>query len=1005
MKKILLFAVAMIFSITAFSQGSSLYTDDFESYAVGDYIAESNPTWWTTWGNAPGTGEDAYVSDDFASSPTKSLFIDPDDGLTDLILKLGNKTSGAYLVNWNMYVEAGYQGYYNFQHFESPGIEWAFDVWFYDDGAGELMVGNVKYPFTYTPATWVTVEHEINIDADLAKLIINGVEVHSWPFSYETQGTAGTNQLGGIDFWTDDNTYRYYVDDINYAPMPIALYEDDFESYDVNDYIALSNPTWWTTWGNAPGTGEDGYISDDFASSPTKSLFIDPDDGLTDLILKLGNKTSGAYNVNFKMYVEAGYQGYYNFQHFESPGIEWAFDVWFYDDGSAELMVGNVKYPFTYTQATWVEIEHAIDIDADMASLVVNGTEVHSWPFSYETQGTAGTNQLGGIDFWTDDVTYRYYVDDLSYVELATAQNPALVISPAQLDAMAPQGLSVTLPLELANEGTADLNYQISVIYPMDSKKKAGTSIEGNAAPVRSLGYNSEASADPNARPASYNPVKDDFVLHYDGDNFSAIGWNSAPISPTVAAMFPTNLTLPHAGMMLSSVDVYINDPGTNYILKIYDMGNSYQPGELLVSQPFSAASLSWNNIELTNPVYITGADIWVGYQFTQPAIETFIPGTDGGPSNPNGDFVSTGVGWSHLSDNPELAYNWNIRANLAGTPIEQWLSVAPASGTVTPGNSESVNVTFDAANLEIGTYSAALRIVSNDPENLQVDVPVTLEVTEGGTMTSVILDFESQEDFSLTFDPWTAVDIDLAETYGFTGIEFLHSYEPMAFIAFNPAATTPSLADDPELQPHGGVRFGACMASVPPPFNDDWLISPQTALGMNSSVSLWVKSYTDEYGLEQYNVLVSTTDMNPASFTSISGSTPMLAPVDWTEVTFDLTEYDGQTVYVAIQCVSEDAWVFMVDDISIDYLVGTPEIDQDIEFVIYPNPVHNQMNITSGVEMTEVAIFNQLGQLVYNQAVKSNNFSLNTLGFNAGVYFVRIITDQGIATEKVIVR
>jgi hypothetical protein len=1006
MKKLLLFTFAVLLSYAGFTQGSSLYSDDFESYAAGSYIAESNPTWWTTWGGAPGTGEDAYISEDFANSPTKSVFVDPDDGLTDLILKLGNKTSGAYNVDWYIYVETGYQAYYNFQHFESPGIEWAFDVWFYDDGTGEMQTGNIKYPFTYPAGTWFKVEHDINIDADLASLTVNGTIVHEWPFSYESGGTGGTNQLGGVDFWTDDDTYRYYIDDIEYSPMPIVLYEDDFESYELLDYIALSNPTWWTTWGNAPGTGEDGYISGDFAHSPTQSLFIDPDDGLTDLILKLGNKTSGAYNVNWWMYVETGYQAYYNFQHFESPGIEWAFDVWFYDDGTGEMQTGNIKYPFTYTAGAWFMVEHDINIDDDLASLTVNGTVVHEWPFSYESGGTGGTNQLGGVDFWTDDDTYRYYVDDLSYIQLATSQDPAISISPEQLNATGPQGFATTLPLTISNDGVADLTYQVSVIYPMPVQKAAVTSMEGQATPVRSLGYSSQASADPNARPAAYNPVTDDFVLHYDGDNFSAIGWNSVPITPSVAAMFPTNLTLPHAGMMLSSVDIYINDPGTNFVLKIWDMGNSYQPGTLLVSQAFTGTSLTWNSITLNDPVYITGADIWVGYSFTQSVAETFIPGTDGGPANPNGDFISTGVGWSHLSDNPDLDYNWNIRANLTGTPIEQWLSVDPSSGMITPGNSEELTVTFDAAFLEEGTYTATLRVVSNDPENLQIDVPVTFEVTAGGTMTSVILDFEAQEDWSLTFDPWTVVDVDGSGTYGFETIEFPHNYEPMAFIAFNPATTIPPMTDDAEIQPHGGVRFGACMASADPTYlNDDWLISPMVDLGMNSSVTFWVKSYTAQYGLERYNVLVSTTDNEPGSFTSISGPTYMEAPAVWTEVSYDLSMYDGQAIYVAIQCVTADAFIFMVDDISIDFIVGTPEQPANVEIAVYPNPVTDHMNIVSGVEMTQVEIFNQLGQVVYSQVVKDTNFNLNTANFNAGVYFVRITTDQGISTKKIMIK
>lgn len=144
---------------------------------------------------------------------------------------------------------------------------------------------------------------------------------------------------------------------------------------------------------------------------------------------------------------------------------------------------------------------------------------------------------------------------------------------------------------------------------------------------------------------------------------------------------------------------------------------------------------------------------------------------------------------------------------------------------------------------------------------------------------------------------------------------------------------------------------------------------------------------------------------MNPASFTSISGSTPMLAPVDWTEVSFDLSEYDGQTVYVAFQCVSEDAFIFMLDDVSIDFIVSTPELEDNIEFTVYPNPVTDQMNITSGVEMTQVDIFNQLGQKVYSQVVKDKNLNLNTTGFNAGVYYIKITTENGIATEKVMVR
>ncbi|MCD4679269.1 MAG: hypothetical protein K8S00_02660, partial [Bacteroidales bacterium] len=102
-------------------------------------------------------------------------------------------------------------------------------------------------------------------------------------------------------------------------------YEDDFESYTTGGYIAEQNPEWWTTWSGTTGGGEDGMISEDVAMSGSKSVLIDEVGGATDLLWLLGDKVSGAFDVSFYMYVPTGYCGYYNFQHMEAPGVEWAF--------------------------------------------------------------------------------------------------------------------------------------------------------------------------------------------------------------------------------------------------------------------------------------------------------------------------------------------------------------------------------------------------------------------------------------------------------------------------------------------------------------------------------------------------------------------------------------------------------------------------------------------------------------------------------------------------------
>ncbi len=57
------------------------------------------------------------------------------------------------------------------------------------------------------------------------------------------------------------------------------------------------------------------------------------------------------------------------------------------------------------------------------------------------------------------------------------------------------------------------------------------------------------------------------------------------------------------------------------------------------------------------------------------------------------------------------------------------WLSAAPTSGTVAPGNSAIVTVGFDAADLCGDSYSANLHVLSNDPDSPDVAVPVTLNL------------------------------------------------------------------------------------------------------------------------------------------------------------------------------------------------------------------------------------------------------------------------------------
>ena len=200
---------------------SVVYTTDFESFTAGGQVACQNPTNWSTWSNAPCGEEDAYISTNFAHSGTKAAKVEL---VNDELLLLGDKTSGSYELSWWMYIENDKGGYYNMQHFQNPGIEPAFDIYFLQNGGGEFYTAGAPAPitFTYPKATWFQVKHIIDIDNDLISLYIDDVLVNSWPLSYTSSSTTGTKQLGAIDFFagaSGSETPKYYFDDVYFGDV------------------------------------------------------------------------------------------------------------------------------------------------------------------------------------------------------------------------------------------------------------------------------------------------------------------------------------------------------------------------------------------------------------------------------------------------------------------------------------------------------------------------------------------------------------------------------------------------------------------------------------------------------------------------------------------------------------------------------------------------------------------------------------------------------------------
>ena len=73
------------------------------------------------------------------------------------------------------------------------------------------------------------------------------------------------------------------------------------------------------------------------------------------------------------------------------------------------------------------------------------------------------------------------------------------------------------------------------------------------------------------------------------------------------------------------------------------------------------------------------------------------------------------------------------------------------------------------------------------------------------------------------------------------------------------------------------------------------------------------------------------------------------------------------------------------------------------INVSIYPNPTSNNINIQSEEQITNVVIYNTLGQTVRNVSPDATNFSVNTSNLDAGTYFAVLSTENASKTVKFI--
>lgn len=123
-------------------------------------------------------------------------------------------------------------------------------------------------------------------------------------------------------------------------------------------------------------------------------------------------------------------------------------------------------------------------------------------------------------------------------------------------------------------------------------------------------------------------------------------------------------------------------------------------------------------------------------------------------------------------------------------------------------------------------------------------------------------------------------------------------------------------------------IRTGTGVASITysATAHDDFLITPAITVvaGVNDRFSFWARSFDPSFP-EEFDLKISTTTATAAAFTTtLANIAPDSNLTVWTQYTYNLTAYVGQTIYIGMHSTTTDMWRITVDDVTND---GIPSI------------------------------------------------------------------------------
>ena len=348
--------------------------------------------------------------------------------------------------------------------------------------------------------------------------------------------------------------------------------------------------------------------------------------------------------------------------------------------------------------------------------------------------------------------------------------------------------------------------------------------------------------------------------------------------------------------------------------------------------------------------------------------------------------------------------------------------SVAPETGT-TVQTGQNINISGVVTNNGVALTSYKVAYTVDNGEAVEYDVtginvalgethnfthatPVVLETAGEHTIVVTVSNPNGSEDGDASDNSMTitinAISCDPITTFPYTedfenGINQCWTLIDADGDGYNWMHSSERFGETWEGHSGTGALVSASYASaaLTP---DNWAITPAITLpeGSPASVSFFAAAQDAAYPAEHYGVYVSTTTTDPSAFTLIWEETmdanggQHRAQGAWGEKHADLSNYAGQTIYIAFRHFNcSDEFVFLIDDVTVA-LVSAVEENIAESIAVYPNPTSSMVTIANA-EGKDIIVVNSLGQVVASIENAAANQTIDVTNFANGTYFVKV--------------